>query len=51
MTFANPGPFSGTIFLDRLEFAPVPEPSTYALLLAAGLLALVARKWARRNAS
>jgi len=33
------------------EFAPVPEPSTYALLLTAGLSLLIMRRKSHRNAS
>jgi hypothetical protein len=37
LTFTNPSGLTGMIFLDRLEYAAVPEPSALALL-ALGLL-------------
>lgn len=52
LTFAKNITLStGTIFLDRLEFATVPEPSTYVLIIAGGALVMVTRKWKYRNAA
>ncbi|WP_374565565.1 FxDxF family PEP-CTERM protein, partial [Nitrosomonas sp.] len=39
------GSFAGVVFWDNLVYAPVPEPETYAMLLAGlGLLGFAARR-------
>jgi len=47
LAFENPSTFTGTIFLDALEFAPVPEPGTLALF-SAGLALLLSLHWRAR---
>ncbi len=45
VTFWDDDPFPGAVYWDNMSVSPVPEPQTYAMLLAGlGLLGFVARR-------